>query len=151
MHNLVAKLRHVKLLIFKRLVAKWCFRHECFVVDFRSENNGELLQQFVSFYCIIKTSQPRRPTVEMNASTAKSAFHDRKVWPLTLKTFSAMPTYVMNIMCPCSSIEVSPLGMEISRCSKYLLTDGRTDRRPKDIMQCTAVDLVYHLFDIYVG
>jgi len=73
MHNFVVRLRHVKLFIIKRLVNIDCSRQEYFVVDSRRENNGELLQQFASFYGISKTrqTQPRRHTVKMYASAAK--------------------------------------------------------------------------------
>jgi len=50
--------------------------------------------------------------------------YDLDLWPLTLKTFSAMPTHMVNI---CVKVEISPLSTDISRHAKYMLTDGRTD------------------------
>jgi len=50
---------------------------------------------------IVQTSEPRRHAVEMYASAIIISTHlytcDLDLWPLTLKTCSAIPTRMVNI------------------------------------------------------
>jgi len=52
--------------------------------------------------------------------------HDLDLESLTLKTFSAVPTYTLNIC----GIKITPLSTEIPRHAKYLLIDGEENIEP---------------------